>query len=332
MAIDIARRQFISALGGAAFAWPLTASAQQPALPIVGFLGSASADEYAMRLRAFREGLKEGGYIEGQNVVIEYRWAQGQNSRLPALAAELVHRHVAEIIAAGGTPSAVAAKAATTSIPVVFAVAVDPVNVGLVASLNRPGGNMTGVTNLNVEIGPKRLELLRELLPRATIVGVLVNPTSPSLSEPFLRAVQAAAGAFGMQLHVLNASTDSDFDGVFSTLVQLRADALVIGPDTFFNTRTEQLASLSLRHMLPAIFQYRAFAAAGGLISYGTDETEYYRLVGSYAGRILKGENPGDLPVMQSTKVELILNLVTAKSLGITVPLSLLGRADEVIE
>jgi putative ABC transport system substrate-binding protein len=332
MAIDIGRRQFISALGGAAFAWPLTASAQQPALPIVGFLGSASADEYAMRLRAFREGLKEGGYIEGQNVVIEYRWAEGQNSRLPALAAELVHRQVAEIIAAGGTPSAVAAKAATTSIPIVFAVAVDPVNVGLVASLNRPGGNMTGVTNLNVEIGPKRLELLRELLPRATIVGVLVNPTSPSLSEPFLRSVQAAAGALGMQLHVLNASTDSDFGEVFSTLVQVRADALVIGPDTFFNTRTEQLASLSLRHMLPAIFQYRAFAAAGGLISYGTDETEYYHLVGSYAGRILKGENPGDLPVMQSTKVELILNLVTAKSLGITVPLSLLGRADEVIE
>jgi putative ABC transport system substrate-binding protein len=332
MAIDIGRRQFISALGGAAFAWPLTASAQQPALPIVGFLGSASADEYAMRLRAFREGLKEGGYIEGQNVVIEYRWAEGQNSRLPALAAELVHRQVAEIIAAGGTPSAVAAKAATTSIPIVFAVAVDPVNVGLVASLNRPGGNMTGVTNLNVEIGPKRLELLRELLPRATIVGVLVNPTSPSLSEPFLRSVQAAAGALGMQLHVLNASTDSDFGEVFSTLVQVRADALVIGPDTFFNTRTEQLASLSLRHMLPAIFQYRAFAAAGGLISYGTDETEYYHLVGSYAGRILKGENPGDLPVMQSTKVELILNLVTARSLGITVPLSLLGRADEVIE
>jgi putative tryptophan/tyrosine transport system substrate-binding protein len=332
MAIGIGRRQFISALGGAAVAWPMTATAQQPAMPVIGFLGSASPDDYAMRLRAFREGLKEAEYVEGQNVAIEYRWAEGQNSRLPTLAAELVQRQVAEIIAAGGTPSAVAAKAATATIPIVFAVAVDPVDAGLVASLNRPGGNITGVTNLNVEIGPKRLELVRELLPKAKIVAVLVNPTGPTLSEPFLRPMQAAASALGLQLHILNASTERDFDPVFATMVQLRADALVIGPDTFFNTRSDRLAALSLRHALPAIFQYRAFAAAGGLISYGTDETEYYRLVGSYAGRILKGEKPADLPVQQSTKIELIVNLKTAKALGLTVPLALLGRADEVIE
>jgi len=332
MANGIGRRQFISALGGAAVTWPLTAGAQQPAMPVIGFLGSASPDEYAMRLRAFREGLKEAEYVEGQNVAIEYRWAEGQNSRLSTLAAELVHRQVTEIVAAGGTPSAMAAKAATATVPIVFAVAVDPVNVGLVASLNRPGGNMTGVTNLNVEIGPKRLELLRELLPKATIIAVLVNPTSPSLTEPFLQPMQAAASALGLKLRILNASTESDFDTVFATLVQPRADALVIGPDTFFDTRSEQLAALSLRHAVPTIFQYRAFVAAGGLISYGTDETEYYRLVGGYAGRILKGEKPADLPVVQSTKVELILNLKTAKALGLAVPLPLLGRADEVIE
>ena len=333
MAINIARRQFIAALGSAAVTWPLTAGAQQPAMPVIGFLGSASPDGYATRLRAFREGLKEaGGYVEGQNVAIEYRWAEGQNSRLSTLAAELVHRQVTEIVAAGGTPSAVAAKAATATIPIVFAVAVDPVNLGFVASLNRPGGNMTGVTNLNVEIGPKRLELLRELLPAAKIIAVLVNPTSPALDEPYLRALQAAAGALGLQLRVLNASTESDLDTVFATLVQLRADALVIGPDIFFNTRSDQLAALALRHAVPAIYQYRPFAAAGGLISYGTDETEYYRLVGVYAGKILAGEKPADLPVQQSTKVELIVNLKTAKALGITVPLPLLGRADEVIE
>ena len=304
---------------------------QQPALPVIGFLSSASPDLYANRLRAFRQGLKEAGYVEGQNVAIEYRWAEGQNDRLPALAAELVQRHVDVIAAAGGTPSAVAAKAATATIPVVFGVAVDPVKIGLVASLNRPGGNLTGITNLNVEVGPKRLELMRELIPAATNIAVLVNPTSP-IAEPFARAMQAAARTLGQQVYVLQASAEQDFDKVFADLVRMRAGALVISPDVFFNTKIEQLAVLSLRHAVPAIFQYREFAAAGGLISYGSDETEYYRLIGIYAGRILKGEKPADLPVVQSTKVEMILNLKTAKALGITVPLPLLGRADEVIE
>jgi putative ABC transport system substrate-binding protein len=324
------RRKFIALLSGAA-AWPFTTRAQQPARPVIGFLSSASPDLYANRLRAFRQGLKEAGYVEGQNVAIEYRWAEGQNDRLPALAAELVQRHVDVIAAAGGTPSAVAAKAATATIPVVFGVAVDPVKIGLVASLNRPGGNLTGITNLNVEVGPKRLELMRELIPAATNIAVLVNPTSP-IAEPFSRSMQAAARTLGQQVHVLQASTEQDFDKVFADLARLRAGALVISPDVFFNTKIEQLAVLSLRHAVPAIFQYREFAAAGGLISYGSDETEYYRLIGIYAGRILKGEKPADLPVVQSTKVEMILNLKTAKALGITVPLPLLGRADEVIE
>jgi putative ABC transport system substrate-binding protein len=326
------RREFITLLGGAAVTWPIAARAQQPAMPMIGFLSNASPDLYAIRLRAFRQGLKDAGYVEGQNVAIEYRWAEGQNNRLPVLAAELVHRQVDVIAAAGGTPSAVAAKAATATIPIVFAVAVDPVKIGLVASLNRPGGNLTGITNLNVEVGPKRLELLHELLPTATIIAALVNPTSPSLAEPFTRTLKTAASTLGLQLHVLQASTEQDFDGVFAALAQLRAGALVIGPDTFFNARIEQLAALTLRHAVPAIYQYREFATAGGLMSYGTDETEYYHLVGVYAGRILKGEKPADLPVVQSTKVELILNLKTAKALGITVPLPLIGRADEVIE
>jgi len=324
------RRKFIALLGGAA-AWPFAARAQQTALPVIGFLSSASHDLYANRLRAFRQGLKEAGYVEGQNVAIEYRWAEGQNNRLPVLAAELVQRHVDVIAAAGGTPSAVAAKAATATIPVVFGVAVDPVKIGLVASLNRPGGNLTGITNLNVEVGPKRLELLRELIPTATNIAVLVNPTSP-IAEPFARSMQAAARTLGQQVHVLQASAEQDFDRVFADLVRMRSGALVISPDVFFNTKIEQLAVLSLRHAVPAIFQYREFAAAGGLISYGSDETEYYRLIGIYAGRILKGEKPAELPVVQSTKVEMILNLKTAKALGITVPLPLLGRADEVIE
>src|SRR5262245_35800556 len=280
------RREFITLLGGAAVAWPIGARAQQP-MPVIGFLSNASPEVYAIRLRAFRQGLKEVGYVEGQNLEIEYRWAEGQYNRLPELAAELVHRQVAVIVAGGGTPSAVAAKAATTTIPIVFAVAVDPIKTGLVASLSRPGGNLTGVTNLNVEVGQKRLELLHELLPTATIIAVLVNPTSPT-TEPFLRALQPAARALGLQLHVLNASTDRDFDTVFATLGRLRAGALVISPDLFFNTRSEQLAALALQHAVPAIYQYRPFAAAGGLMSYASDdETEYYRLVGIYAGKIL---------------------------------------------
>jgi putative ABC transport system substrate-binding protein len=331
MALGIARRQFISALGGAA-TWPLAARAQQPALPVIGFLGYSSPDLYAFRLGMFRDGLKEAGYIEGQNVAIEYRWAGGHNDRLPALAAELVQRHVTVIVAGSGTSGAFAAKAATTTIPIVFAVAVDPIKVGFVASLNRPGGNLTGVTNMNVEIGPKRLELLHALLPTATVFAVLVDPTGPELAEPFVRAVQAAARTLGLQLHVLNGSTERDFDSAFATVVQLKAAALIIGPGTSFLGRSEQLAALAIHYAVPAIYQYRLFAAAGGLLSYGSDETEYYRLLGIFAGKILKGEKPAELPVQQSTKVELIINLKTAKALGITVPLSLLGRADEVIE
>jgi ABC-type uncharacterized transport system substrate-binding protein len=322
------RREFITLLGGTAATWPLAACAQQRAMPVIGFLSSTSPQVYAPRLRAFAQGLKEEGYIEGQNVAIEYRWAGDHDDRLPVLAAELVHRQVT-VIAAGGSPSSVAAKAATATIPIVFEIATDPVALGLVASLNRPGGNLTGVTNLNVEVGQKRLELLRELLPAATIIAVLVNPSAPAITEQFMRALQAAAPALGMQLHVLQASTDRDLDTVFEAL---RADALVIGPYLFFNSRKEQLGALSLRHAVPAIFIYRQFVAAGGLMSYGANEAESYRLVGIYTGKILKGANPGDLPVQRSTKVELIINLKTAKALGIAVPLALSGRADELIE
>jgi putative tryptophan/tyrosine transport system substrate-binding protein len=283
------RREFITLLGGAA-GWPLAVRAQQTAMPVIGFLSNASPDLSSDRLRTFRQGLKEAGYLEGQNVQIEYRWAEGHNDRLPALAAELVHRQVTVIAAAGGTPSAIAAKAATATIPVAFGVAVDPVEIGLVASLSRPGGNLTGVTNLNAEVGPKRLELLHELLPAATGLGVLVDPTSPTLAEAFLRDLQPAADALGVHLHVLHASTESDLETVFPNLVQLRASGLIIGPGSFFAGRGKQLGAVSLRHAMPTVFQYREFVAAGGLMSYGSDETEYYRLVGIYVGKILKGE------------------------------------------
>jgi putative tryptophan/tyrosine transport system substrate-binding protein len=326
------RRAFITLLGGAA-GLPLAARAQQqPAVPVIGFLGGTSPEVYADRVRAFRQGLKETGYIEGQNVDIEYLWAEGHNDRLPDLAAELVRRQVAVIVAAGGTPSALATKAATATIPIVFGVAVDPVELGLVASLNRPGGNLTGVTNLNVEVGPKRVELLRELLPSATLIAVLVNPTNPTIGAPFVRDLEAAARTLALKLHVLHASTQRDFDTVFATLVQLQADALVISPDQFLTSRIEQLAQLTLLHRIPAISQLRQFTAAGGLASYGSSETEYYRPIGIYAGRILKGEKPSDLPVQRSSKVELIINLKTASTLGLTIPLPLVGRADEVIE
>jgi len=325
------RRDYMTLLGGAAAAWPLAALAQQPAIPVVGILAIGAPEANAIRLRAIREGLRTLGYVEGQNVKIEYRWAEVHTGRLPALAAELVSRRVA-VIVASSTPAVLAAKAATGEIPIVFGTAIDPVELGLVASLNRPGGNVTGVTSLNMEVAPKRLELMHELLPSVTSMALLVNPAVPALAEPSLRSSQAAAQALGLQLHAVQASSDRDFDAVFDKLIQLRAGALVIGPDNLFTIHKEQLARLTVRHAMPAVYQYREFAAAGGLMSYGTSETEYYRLVGAYAGRVLKGDKPADLPVQQSTKVELFLNLKTARALGITVPLPLSGRADEVIE
>jgi putative ABC transport system substrate-binding protein len=323
------RREFITFLGGAAAALPLDARAQQPALPVVGFLNSRGPGENEAILVAFRRGLKEVGYVEGQNVTIEYRWADNQYDRLPMLAADLVGRRVAVIVSNG--PPIKTVKAATSTIPIVFAVGFDPLTFGLVTSLSRPGGNLTGVSILDVEIGPKRLELLRELIPTATVVALLVNPTTPA-AEAIARDVQAAARLLGLQLHVLHAATDRDFDAVFATLAQLRADALIIGGDPFFTSRSRHLGELTLARRVPAIYEFHEFAAAGGLISYGTSLADAYRQVGTYTGRILKGEKPSDLPVQQATKVELILNLKTAKALGIAVPNSLLGRADEIIE
>jgi putative ABC transport system substrate-binding protein len=325
------RRAFITLLGGTAAGWPLAARAQQPAVPVVGLLGSESRDLSADRLGALLQGLSEAGYVEGRNVAIEYRWAEGQADRMPALAAELVRRQVSVIVTFASTAAALAAKAATTTIPIVSPMAADPVAVGLVASLNRPGGNLTGVTSLNAELYPKRLELLHELVPAATLIAFLVNPTNAN-AEADTGDAQAAARTLGVRLHVLHARTERDFDGSFASLAQLGAGALVISSDPLFNLRSEQLGALALRHAVPTIFQTRAFAAAGGLMSYGVSVADIFRLAGVYTGRVLNGEKPADLPVQLATKFELFINLETAKALGLTVPLPLLTRADEVIE
>jgi len=325
------RREFISLIGGAAAVWPLAARAQQPAMPVIGFLSGTSSKGYAPYLAAFREGLREGGFVEGQNVTIEYRWADDHYERLPELAADLVTRRVALIAAAGGSPAALAAKSATTTIPIVFQIGVDPVKAGLVSSLNQPGGNITGFANLALEVGPKRLELLHRLVPNATNIAVLVNPARSNV-EAETRDMQSAANKLGLQLNVLYASTERDFDKVFATSVQLRAGGVVISGDPFFNTRSEELAAMAIHYMVPAIYQFHEFAAAGGLVSYGSSIKNTHREAGIYTARILKGEKPADLPVQEPSKVELIINLKTAKTLGLEIPPSILTSADEVIE
>ena len=325
------RRDFIRGIAGSATAWPLTTHAQQPGMPVVGVLNGASAQEYdfAAALAAFRQGLSETGYVEGQNVAIEYRWAEGHYERLPALAADLIRRQVAIIVA--NTPAALAAKAATTTIPIVFTTGGDPVQMGFVASLNRPGGNLTGMTTLNLEVGPKKLELMHDLVPNAAIIALLVNPNNPE-GEIQSREAQVATRKLGLELQIVHASTERDIDAAFATLLQLRAGGLVIGTDPFLVSRSKQLAALAVRHAVPAIFQFREFVAAGGLMSYGGRVTDTYRQAAIYTGRILKGEKPADLAVQQSTKVELIINLKTAKALGLELPAKLLALADEVIE
>jgi putative ABC transport system substrate-binding protein len=323
------RRDFIAMAGGAAAVWPLVARAQ-PAKPVVGFLNVASPDGYGHHIAAFRDGLKERGFVEGQNLAIEFRWAEGHYDRLASMAAELVRRQVSVIVA--NTPANLAAKAATSTIPIVFTTASDPVQIGLVPNLSRPGGNITGVSQLNVEIGPKRLELAHQLMPTATSVAFLVNPRNVSRAETLIRDAQAAAVPLGLKVHVLPAFTDAEIDAAFAGFAQLKAGVLVIGADALFNSKSQLLAELSLRYAVPAIYQYIEFADAGGLLSYGGSIKESYRWAGIHTGRILKGERPADLPVQQSSTVELIVNLKTAKALGISVPLPLLGRADKVIE
>jgi putative tryptophan/tyrosine transport system substrate-binding protein len=324
------RREFI-ALGGAAAAWSIEARAQQLAVPVVGFLGSDSPELYADRLRAFRRGLKDAGYIESENVVIEYRWANGDNNRLPALAAELVGLRVAALVAST-TPAALALKAATTSIPIVFFIAGDPVALGLVGSLNRPGANITGTTALTLEAGKKWLQLLKEAVPAATDFAVLINPTSPNLAEAQAKDLQAAARSLNLQIDLLNASTEREFQAAFAKIVDLHANGLVISSDSFFFAHIEQLAALTAQNKVPAIFGFREFPAAGGLMSYGADLADQHRTMGGYVGRILKGERPADLPVQQSIKVQLVINLKAAKTSGIELPQTLQVAADEVIE
>jgi len=324
------RRRSLLKLAGAAALWPLAASAQQRPSPVIGFLNSSSAEGYAPHVRAFRQGFKQSGYVEGENITIEYRWANGQYDRLRDLADDLVKRHVA-VIAATGTPANVVAKSATATIPLVFTAGSDPVQLGLVTSLSRPGGNITGVTQLTGEVAPKRVELAHELVPGAKLIGLLVNPGNPS-APALTKASQEAATVLGLQLDVVNASTEADVENAFSTLAAKKVGALVVVTDAFFNGTVQLLATLSMRHSLPTVYQYHPFIEAGGLLSYGGSITDSYRLAGVYVARILRGEKAADLPVQQSTTVELIINLKSAKAMGITVPLSLIGRADELIE
>ncbi len=323
------RREFITLLGGAV-AWPLAARGQQPAMPVIGFMNDGTPEDQARSLAAFQQGVSESGYIEGQNVTIEYRWAEGHYDRLPGLAADLVRRQVT-VIAATTTPAALAAKAATAVIPIVFETAGDPVTLGLVARLNRPEGNVTGVTQLSSELVSKRLGLMHDLIPTATIIGLLVDPKDPR-ADTQTRDMQEAAHALGLQIHILNARTEAEIDTAFAILAQLRAGALIVGTGELFNSRREQLVALAARQGVPAIFQYREYVAAGGLMSYGASRTDPYRLAGIYTGRVLKGAKPADLPVMQSSKFELVINLKTAKTLGLTIPPGVLAIADEVIE
>jgi putative tryptophan/tyrosine transport system substrate-binding protein len=328
----VRRREFITLLSGAAVMWPLAPRAQQAAnLPTVGFIGSDTPDTYADRLRAFRLGLKSTGFIESQNVAVEYRWAEGRNDKLPALTVDLIRRQVA-VIVAPTTPSVLAAKAATKTIPIIFFAAGDPVDLGLVANLNRPDGNLTGATTLTLEVGQKWLQLLHEMVPNAASLALLINPTSPNLADAQSKDLQTAARSRGLQLQVLQASTDRDFDSAFGSVAQLRASGLIISSDSFFFSRSDQLAKLAVRYAVPTIFGFREFVAAGGLMSYGGSLQESFRWVGVYTGRILKGEKPADLPVQRSTKVELFINLKTAQALGLEVPPVLLTRADDVIE
>ena len=323
------RREFIALIVVATAAWASLARAQQPAIPVMGFLHTESAARSTDRLRGFRQGLSETGYVEGRNVAIEYRWAEDHNDRFPELAADLVRRQVTVIVA--NSAAAPAAKAATATIPIVFVSGTDPVARGLVASLNRPGGNLTGVSQLNVELGPKRLGLLHEVIPTMTGVALLANPTNPD-SETLSRDAQRAADTLGLRLRILHASSENELDAVFDNPNELRASGLVIGPDSFFTSRIERLATLTVRHAVLALYEFRQFVAAGGLMSYRPSLFDSYRLVGIYAGKVLKGEKPADLPIVQSTKFELAINLKTAKTLGITIPQTLLTTADEVIE
>ena len=324
------RREFIAGLG-CATAWPVVARAQQSTEPVIGFLSSVSPGSLAKNLAAFRQGLNERGYAEGQNAAVEYRWAEGRFDHLPMLAAELVQRNVAVIFASGGPPSALAAKAATTTIPIVFILASDPIKLGLVTSLNHPGGNATGVGLFAVAVEPKKLEILHELVPKAKKIGVLINPRNPN-AQTILTELQTAAAALGLQIYVVNAAAGAEFGAVFPTLVQQKAEALIVAADPFFNDQRETLVALAAQHALPAIYEWREFAMAGGLASYGTILSDAYRQAGVYTGRILKGEKPANLPVVQPTKFELVINVKSAKALGLDIPQTLLVNADEIIE